>query len=347
AIVFILISGPIGLTAAYLTYFERKVIAFIQSRIGPNRVGPQGLLQPIADLVKMLQKEDIIPLKADAFLFRLAPYIVFVSTFLAMVIVPLGRGLVAGDLNVGLLYLIGVSSLASIGIFMAGWSSNNKFSLYGAIRSIAQLVSYEIPQVFALLAVATLAGSMRVSEVVNAQNSITLYFMDKSFQAPFWFIVPQFLGFIIFLITGIAETHRTPFDLPEAESELVAGFTTEYSGIRFGLFFAAEYMNVVLVSIFISCFYLGGWLPPSPLYETAEAAKAAGHPLMSLQTFPIWLSMLILAAKTSMAIFIIFWIRATLPRFRVDQLMDFAWKVLIPLSIFNLLLAALEVMWIA
>lgn len=348
-LVFGLVFTPFVLTAAYLTYFERKVLAAIQSRIGPNRVGPLGLLQPIADLVKMLQKEDIVPVRADPFLFRFAPYVVFASSSLVMVLVPLGRGMIAGDLSVGLLYLIGVSSLATIGIFMAGWASNNKFSLYGAIRSIAQLISYELPQVFALLAVTTLAGSMRVSDVVNAQNSITLYlpFGHASFTLPFWFLVPQILGFLIFVVTGIAETNRTPFDLPEAESELVAGFTTEYSGIRFGLFFAAEYMNVAITSILIACFFLGGWLPPWPLWTTAKEAMEAGAPAWkSVESFPILLSMFILAVKTSFVVFVFFWVRATLPRFRVDQLMGFAWKVLLPLSMLNLLIAALEAMWV-
>lgn len=339
-IIFVIIAGVAGGIAAYLTYFERKVLAAIQSRIGPNRVGRYGLLQPIADLMKLLQKEDIVPLRADAVLFRAAPYVVFTSGILSLVIVPFGKGLIAGDLHIGLVYLIAVSSLTVIGIFMAGWASNNKYSLYGAMRSIAQLVSYELPMGFALLGVAALAGSLRVSEIIEKQQVI-------------WFIVPQFLGFLIFLITGIAETNRTPFDLPEAESELVAGFTTEYSGIRFGLFFAAEYLSVFIVSAFVTAFYLGGWLSPLPLPLSQSllnlTTQTLTHMGLEKSLLPLLLlfnSMFWFFLKVSACIFLLFWVRATLPRFRVDQLMGFAWKILLPLSMVNLVIAGLEgIVW--
>lgn len=309
-----------GFFAAYLTYFERKILASIQSRIGPNRAGPIGLLQPIADLLKLIHKEDIIPMRGDPLLFRVAPYFLFVSALLALVIVPLGRGMTASDLNIGLLYLMAVSGLSVIGVFLAGWSSNNKYSLYGAFRSVAQLISYEVPMGFALLAVAVLAGSLQIGEIVQAQQRI-------------WFVVPLFPAFVLFLLTAIAETNRTPFDLPEAESELVAGYFTEYSGMRFGLFFAAEYMMVFINSAFLVTLFLGGWLPPWPVSD-----PSAISPVFAFVIY--W-------TKLAIVMFTFIWVRATLPRLRVDQLMGFCWKVLVPVGMLNLALAALIAAWMA
>lgn len=311
---FIAASAVGGLIAAYLTYFERKILAYIQSRIGPNRAGPYGLLQPIADLLKLIRKEDVIPRAGDPLLFIVAPYFLFVGAMLALVIVPLGKGLMARDLNIGLLYLMAVSGLSVIGIFLAGWGSNNKYSLYGAFRSIAQLLSYELPMGFALLSVAVVAGSLQIGDIVIAQGRV-------------WFVFPLFLGFILFLLAAIAETNRTPFDLPEAESELVAGYFTEYSGMRFGMFFAAEYMMVFINSAFLVNLFLGGWLPPWPI--------ASPEDISPILAFVIYWS------KLALIMFTYIWIRATLPRLRVDQLMGFCWKILVPLGMFNLVLSAL------
>ncbi|MHA2610659.1 MAG: NADH-quinone oxidoreductase subunit NuoH [bacterium JZ-2024 1] len=329
-IIFLAVSGVGGGIAAYLTYVERKIIAAIQSRKGPNVVGKFGLLQPIADLIKLLGKEDILPLQADAPLFRFAPYLVFLSAVLSLVIVPFGKNMIAGDLHIGVVYFMAVSSLVVIGIFFAGWSSNNKYSLYGAMRSIAQLVSYEIPMGFALLGIVVLTSSAKISDIIQyqAQGMIWLPQTEWWVFPPRWLIFPQFLGFLVFLIASIAECNRTPFDLPEAESELVAGYSTEYSGIRFGMFFAAEYLVMFINSALISTFYLGGWLPPWKVDEPEKISLLASF---------FWLYL-----KVGACIFLFIWVRATLPRFRVDQLMGFAWKVLIPLSIVNLFIAGGE-----
>ncbi len=311
---FIAASAVAGGIAAYLTYFERKTIAYIQSRLGPNRAGPFGLLQPIADLLKLLRKEDILPEEADPLLHRTAPYLVFLSAMLALVVVPFGPFLIAGDLNLALAYVIAVSGISVVGLFLAGWGSNSKYSLYGAMRAVAQLVSYEVPIALAFLSVATLAGSLSITGIVRAQQGL-------------WFLIPQFVGFIIFLIAAIAETNRTPFDLPEAESELVAGYVTEYSGMRFGLFFAAEYTMVFVNAALLVTLYLGGWLPPYPVADLAQV--------------PFWQGLFWYWLKIALVIFVFFWVRATLPRLRVDQLMEFCWKVLVPVGMLNLIWSAL------
>ncbi len=329
-LIFLAVSTLGGAVAAYLTYAERKIIAAIQSRKGPNRVGIFGLLQPIADLLKLLEKEDIIPLQADAPLFRAAPYVIFCAAVLALVVIPFGKNMIAGDLHFAVVYLLAASSIAVIGIFLAGWSSNNKYSLYGAMRTIAQLVSYELPMAFALLAIVVLAGSARISDIVYEQAQGLVWHPQTGWWIfpPRWFIFPQFLGFIIFLICAIAESNRTPFDLPEAESELVAGYMTEYSGIRFGMFFAAEYLVVFINSVLLTTFYLGGWLPPWHLEKPEEFHWLAAF--------------LFLYTKVALCVFVFIWVRATLPRFRVDQLMGFAWKILLPISVLNLFIAAGE-----
>lgn len=288
----------------YTTLLERKVVGRIQNRLGPNRVGPLGLLQPIADMVKMFTKEDIIPQGADRGVFNLAPLVVAAGALLIFAAIPVGRGLVGADLNVGLLFILAVSSTSVIGILMAGWASRNKYALLGAMRSAAQLVSYEIPQVLSAMGVLLLAGSMSMNEIVEAQGRI-------------WFIVLQPLGFLIFFISGVSEVNRTPFDLPEAESEIVAGYHVEYSGMKFGLFQMAEFIATIGISAITVTLFLGGWQGP----------LLPGY---------FWFTV-----KTALLVFVFLWLRGTLPRLRVDQLMGFAWKALVPLSLVNILVTGL------
>lgn len=288
----------------YTTLLERKVVGRIQNRLGPNRVGPLGLLQPIADMVKMFTKEDLIPQGADRGVFNLAPLVVAAGALLIFAAIPVGRGLVGADLNVGLLFILAVSSTSVIGILMAGWASRNKYALLGAMRSAAQLVSYEIPQVLSAIGVLLLAGSMSMNEIVEAQGQI-------------WFIVLQPLGFLIFFISGVSEVNRTPFDLPEAESEIVAGYHVEYSGMKFGLFQMAEFIATIGISAITVTLFLGGWQGP----------LLPGY---------FWFTV-----KTALLVFVFLWLRGTLPRLRVDQLMGFAWKALVPLSLVNILVTGL------
>ncbi|MBI5167696.1 MAG: NADH-quinone oxidoreductase subunit NuoH [candidate division NC10 bacterium] len=296
-----IIIGFISLTVMFLIWWERKVSAHIQSRFGPMRVGGwHGWAQSIADGIKLLIKEDIIPAKADKWVFVIAPVVVFATAFSCYVVIPFGKGLIVSDLNIGILYIVAISSLTVVGIVMAGWASNNKYSLLGAMRSAAQVVSYEVPLVLSILGVVMLVGSLSMVKIVEAQRRI-------------WFVVPQLLGFFIYLISAIAETNRLPFDIPEAESELVAGFHIEYSGMRFAMFFLAEYANIFTVSAIATTLFLGGWLGPSIL--------------------PSWAWFLI---KTYFILFTIMWLRWTLARLRVDQLMGLAWKVLLPLAFFNI-----------
>jgi len=312
-------------TVMYLTLIERRLLGFIQIRLGPNRVGPQGILQPIADAVKLLLKEDIVNLNADRLSFNLAPAVVFMPTILAFVVLPFGVAalnqtysfIVIKDLNVGILYLMAVSSYTIIGLLMAGWGSNNKWSLVGAMRSAAQIISYEVPMVLAVLGVVVAAGTMSMVGIVNAQYHV-------------WFFIPQILGFLVYVITGISETNRSPFDLPEAESELVAGFHTEYSGMKWALFFLAEYANLFIISAIITTLFLGGWHGPA----------LPGGLGMNL----LWLTSIFwFLAKTYAMVFVLIWVRATLPRFRVDQMMSFAWKFLLPVALVNFFIVALGV----
>ncbi|GGE05186.1 NADH-quinone oxidoreductase subunit H [Marinithermofilum abyssi] len=288
--------------------FERKVIGWMQSRIGPNRVGPWGLFQTVADVLKLLLKEDIVPQKADETLFKLAPVIAFVPAFAVVAVLPFTDSLVFADIGVGLLYFIAISSITTIGILAGGWASNNKYALIGAMRSAAQMISYEIPLVMALVGVIMAAGTLNLSGIVEAQKEM-------------WFIVPQFIGFVVFFIASLAELNRTPFDLPEAESELVAGYHVEYSGFRFAFFMLAEYVYVFAMSALTTVLFLGGW-----------------NPLFGFTFLPplIWFLL-----KFSLIVFTLIWIRATLPRIRVDQLMQLGWKVLLPLALFNIFLSAL------
>jgi NADH-quinone oxidoreductase subunit H len=296
----------LALNALFIIWFERKIAARMQLRRGPNRVGPFGLLQTLADTGKLLIKEDIIPDAADKAVFRVAPILVLVSTFLLFVVLPFGRGLVAADLNVGLLYFLAIGGLSVIGILAGGWASNNKYSLMGGMRSAAQIVSYEVPAVLTVLSVSLLAGSLQLGDIVKAQPH-------------FGYVLLQPVGFVLFLIASNAEINRGPFDLPESDSELVSGFVTEYSAMRFAFFFLAEYTNLFLAGAFAATLFLGGWrgpfLPPV-----------------------VWFLL-----KSYVVVFILIWVRWTYPRLRVDHLMGFSWKVLLPLALVNLLVTAVLV----
>ncbi|WNF37294.1 NADH-quinone oxidoreductase subunit NuoH [Bacillaceae bacterium IKA-2] len=293
----------------YAIYFERKVIGYMQVRIGPNRHGPWGLLQTLADVMKLLMKEDIIPTKVDRPIFLIAPVIAFAPAFMIFAAISWSENIPGADLNIGVLYIVGISSITTIGVLMGGWSSNNKYSLMGAMRSIAQMISYEIPLVLAIIGVVLLAGSLNLRDIVFAQ------------QEGLWFIIPQFFGFIIFMIASIAELNRSPFDLPEAESELVSGYHTEYTGFRMAFFFLAEYVYAIAISAIATTLFLGGWLGP---------------------VLPgiVWFFL-----KMALFMFVWFWLRATLPRVRVDQLMAFGWKVLIPLALLNIVITAVIKVW--
>ena len=318
---------------AYLTLAERKVLAWMQVRIGPNRVGPRGLLQPIADVFKLFAKEDLTPARAERFVFLLAPILIFVPSFLVWAVIPFGETFtVAGfpitpfiaDINIAILFVLGVSSIAIYGIILGGWASNNKFSLMGGLRSAAQLVSYEVPLGFAVVSVLLMSGTLSLVGIVEAQR-----------DAGIWFFIPGILGFGIYFICGVAETGRNPFDLPEAESELVGGYHTEYSGMKFAFFYLAEYMNMLVVSSLAVTLFFGGWLPPFPNL----LAGLWQSPLLSWIPPFAWYLVKVLAF-----IFVYIWFRATFPRYRFDQLMAVGWKWLIPLSLANVLLVGVGVL---
>lgn len=298
-----LIVLPLILSVAYLTYAERKVIAAMQLRKGPNVVGPFGLLQPIADALKLLHKEPIIPSKASPLLFLAAPLITFSLSMMAWAVIPFGSGLVFADINVGILYLFAISSLGVYGIIIAGWASNSKYPFLGALRSAAQMISYEVSIGFIIITVLICAGSLNLTKIVEAQKNV-------------WFILPLFPMFIIFFISALAETNRAPFDLPEAEAELVSGYNVEYSSMPFALFFLGEYANMILMSAMASILFLGGWLPPFNI-----------HVLSWIPGF-VWF-----ALKISFCLFLFLWVRAALPRYRYDQLMRLGWKVFLPFSL--------------
>jgi NADH-quinone oxidoreductase subunit H len=312
---------------AYMVWLERKVAARFQDRIGPNRVGPLGLLQPIADAIKLITKEDIVPRSADRWVHLAAPVIVIVSSFLVMAVIPFAVGLAPVNLPSGMVYLIAVSSLSPLGIFLAGWGSRNKYSLLGAMRAVAQLVSYEVPQVLSTIPIVLWAGSLSL---------VTIFDRQLEFG---WFVFspPGFLAFVILLIASIAEVNRTPFDLPEAESEIIAGYHTEYSSMRFGLFFLAEYLSVFAVSCLATALFLGGGTL-IPFVEFPANFISEESTLSYILVDLILVGVFLL--KVLFFIFLMFWIRATLPRMRVDRLMNFAWKYLVPLSIANIVIAA-------
>jgi len=297
------IMVPLLIAIAYLTYAERKVLAAMQLRRGPNVVGPFGLLQPFADGLKLLHKETVIPSGANRVVFIAAPMITFILAMVAWAVIPFGPGIVLANINVGILYLFAISSLGVYGIVMAGWASNSKYPFLGALRSAAQMVSYEVSIGFVIITVLLCVGSLNLSDIVLAQRHI-------------WFAVPLLPMFVVFFISGLAETNRPPFDLPESESELVAGYFAEYSSMTFALFFLGEYGNMIMVSATISILFLGGWLP---LVDIAPFNWIPG---------PIWF-----AAKICLVLFLFLWVRATFPRYRYDQLMRLGWKVFLPLSL--------------
>ena len=305
-----LILVPLILSVAYLTYVERKVIAAMQLRVGPNVVGHFGLLQPFADAIKLINKEIILPSKANPLIFIMAPIITFTLSLIAWAVIPFGPDMVLADINVGILYLFAISSLGVYGIIMAGWSSNSKYPFLGALRSAAQMVSYEVSMGFVIVTVLLCVGSLRLIDIVEAQQN-------------HWFILPLFPMFVVFFISTLAETNRSPFDLPEAEAELVAGYNVEYSGIPFALFFLGEYANMILMSAMTALLFLGGWLPP---FNVAPFTWFPGI---------FWF-----AAKISFVLFLFLWVRATLPRYRYDQLMRLGWKVFLPLTLVWLVLTA-------
>lgn len=318
-----LVVTLVALWVAYATYLERKISAFIQARLGPMRVGPWGLLQPIADGLKLLVKEDFIPEKADRWIFFFAPYIAVASAFIVFSVIPFGPDwAVIADVNIGLLLVLAVSSVGVLALILAGWSSNSKYALLGGLRSSAQMVSYEVAMGLSLIGALMFARTLSLSGIVGAQGSDSI-----------WFILYQPAGFLLFLISGIAENNRAPFDLPEAESELVAGFHTEYSGMRWSLFFMAEYAAMVVVSAVAVTVYLGGWYFPF-VYRL----EAAGH-----HNLYVLVSLLVFLVKVSIILYIYFWLRWTLPRFRYDQLMDIGWKWLIPAALINIALSAIAI----
>ena len=312
-----LVVGLLLLAVAYLTWLERKVIGDIQVRFGPSRVGPFGLLQPIADGIKLMFKEDVVPANADRLIFFLAPALSFVPALIVFAVIPFGPSFVITDVNVGLLYVFAVASLGVYGSVLAGWASNSKYSLLGGLRSSAQMVSYELGLGLSVLGVVMMTGSLSLVDIVEAQKGTWLGILPR------WNIFPQFLGFVIFLISSNAELNRAPFDLPEAETELVAGFHTEYSSMKFALFFMAEYANMIAAAALATTLFLGGWRGP-------------------LLPPVIWFLLKVFAF-----IFLFIWLRATLPRFRYDQLMGFGWKVLLPLALANVMFTAASILILA
>ena len=306
---------PIMLSVAYLTLAERKVIGAMQQRRGPNVVGPFGLLQPIADGVKLFLKETVIPASANRGVFIAAPCITFILALVAWAVIPFDHQMVLADINVGILYLFAISSLGVYGILMAGWASNSRYAFLGAMRSAAQMVSYEVSMGFVIITVLLCVGSLNLSDIVMAQKGD--YGMFN------WFVFPLFPMAVVFFISTLAETNRHPFDLPEAEAELVAGYNVEYSAMTFALFFLGEYANMILMSAMTAVLFLGGWLPPVDTY-----------PLDAVPG-PIWL-----ALKIAFCLFIFLWVRATFPRYRYDQLMRLGWKVFLPISLATVAIVA-------
>ena len=315
----LVVTIPIILTVAFYTLAERKVIGFMQVRMGPNQIGPLGLLQPFADVFKMLFKELIVPTNANRFLFYLAPVLAMAPAFAAWAVVPFGDGLVLADINAALLYLLAMTSMGVYGVILAGWASNSKYAFLGAMRSAAQVVSYEIAMGFALVGVLIAAGSLNLTAIVNAQAGDGGIFD--------WFWLPLLPLFIIYFISGVAETNRAPFDVAEGESEIVAGFHVEYGGAAFATFFLAEYANMILISVLTALMFMGGWLSPFP-----ASWGLVGEP------GPWWF-----AIKVVFFMFCFLWFRATFPRYRYDQIMRLGWKVFIPITIVWILVAAMFV----
>jgi NADH-quinone oxidoreductase subunit H len=381
----LVVAAVLMTTLAYLQWVERKVIAHIQARLGPSRVGPHGLLQPLADVIKLFTKEDLLPPYVNKFFYLLAPLLAVTMALISISVIPFGSQVTIfghttwmqlTDLNVGVLFILALSSLGVYGIALAGWASNNKYSLLGGLRSSAQLISYELPLSLAVAAPLLLANTLSLRQIVEAQSGFYFGFLPRwhVFQGP----LPQIFSFIIFMIAAFAETNRVPFDLPEAETELVAGFHTEYSSMKFAAFFMAEYANMVTAASMTTTLFLGGWQPLFPvelgsnfvapalfafvgaicLYHGLHPARRLDRitlPVFAVIFFLIAAALLVpavvsilipvfwFAAKTGFLLFVWIWIRGTLPRFRYDQLMGFAWKVLFPASVLNLLATGLMV----
>ncbi|MBN2325568.1 MAG: NADH-quinone oxidoreductase subunit NuoH [Candidatus Omnitrophica bacterium] len=324
------IFSAVMTVVAFLPWIERKLIGRFQQRFGPYRVGPHGILQPIADSIKLVFKEDIIPNNADRVLFVLAPTLALITAVMNLAVIPFGPtfelfGISFGavqvaDVNVGILYIFGFASLGVYSLFLAGWSSGNKYSLLGGLRSSAQMFSYELSLGLSVVTVLMAVGDFKLSEIVLSQEG---GFWNWWIVSPKWFVIPGLLGFFLLLVSAFAETNRLPFDLPEAETELVAGYHTEYSSMKFAMFFMAEYINMIVASSIVTTLFLGGWHAPLP-YEPFVLA-------------PGWMWF---AAKVFVLLFLFIWVRATLPRFRYDQLMNFGWKFMLPLALFNIFLAA-------
>jgi len=320
-IVILLSISLFAILGLVLVLMERKVAAHIQIRLGPNRVGPGGMFQTVADTLKLIMKEGLVPDKADKFLFNLAPFVVMMVGMLLLAPIAFAKNFQIWDINIGVLYISSVSSLSVIGILMAGWASNNKYSLLGAMRSGAQIVSYELSAGFAVLTIVVLTGSLQLSEIVKAQENGWWIFKGH---------IPALIAFVLYIIAVTAETNRAPFDLAEAESELTAGFHTEYSGMRFALFFLAEYINIFIVCAIGATLFFGGWMPLHIGHW-----EAFNH-IMDYIPSSVWFM-----GKTFFLIFLIMWFRWTFPRLRVDQLLNLEWKYLLPISLFNLLLVAI------
>jgi NADH-quinone oxidoreductase subunit H len=306
----LLVLVPLLIAVAMLTYFERRVIGAIQLRKGPNVVGPFGLLQPFADALKLLTKETIVPTGANRFVFMMAPMLTLLLALVAWAVIPFDYGWVLADLNVGILYLFAISSLGVYGIIMAGWASNSKYAFLGAMRSAAQMVSYEVSIGFVIITVLLCVGSLNLTDIVMAQKTV-------------WFFIPLFPMFVIFFVSALAETNRSPFDLPEGESEIVAGYFVEYSSMSFAMFFLGEYAAMILMSGMTTILFLGGWLPP---FDVAPLNWIPGI---------VWFGL-----KTAACLFVFLWVRATMPRYRYDQLMRLGWKVFLPFSLLWVVLTA-------
>lgn len=311
------VFGIVLTHVAYTTYAERKIIGRAQARMGPMEVGPHGLLQPIADFIKIFFKEDIVPINAEKFIFQIAPLIVLIFTMINLTVIPFTSNFILADLNVGLLFILASASVSVYGIILAGWASNSRYSFLGGLRSASQVLSYEIALGLSLAGVVLAAGSLNLRDIVIAQHETTLGI----------YAIPQIIGFVVFVIAAFAETNRAPFDLPEAETELVAGYLTEYSAFRYALFFLAEYVAMYVMASLCALCFLGGWTIPKFILEI----------LPFLEKVPgiIWF-----AIKVYVFIFLYIWVRATLPRYRFDQLLNIGWKVLIPAGIINLLIVA-------
>jgi NADH-quinone oxidoreductase subunit H len=303
------VLGGVMLTAPPLIWLERRLLALWQDRYGPNRAGPFGLLVVLADTIKLFFKEDWIPPFADKKVFVIAPAIVMIAALMGFVVIPFSPGWIVSDLNIGVLFFLATSSMGAYSIILGGWASNNKYALLGAMRGAAQMISYEVFMGLSIMGVVLLTGSFSVHKIIEAQEDM-------------WFVIPQFIGFVTFFIAGIAETHRLPFDIPEAESEIIAGFHSEYSGMKFGMFFVGEYVGIVLISAMTVALYFGGWHGPDFLPPA------------------VWF-----IAKTFGFIAFFILLRASMPRPRYDQLMDFGWKIILPITIINLMVTAFIVLW--